>query len=216
MDRLAAVAAGHRCQHNARDAGRTTLHTEFTMSIRPVLTIGNPLLRLVARDVEPEEIHSPAFRALIEDMVETMHREQGIGIAAPQIGESVQAAIIEIDSESLRYPDQEPFGMRVFINPRVTVLDAEEQGFWEGCLSVPNLRGFVERPRRIRVDYLDMDGRSRAIEAEGFLATVFQHELDHLQGVLYVDRVRDMTKLATIEDYMRFWRDKPGEQHLPD
>ena len=186
------------------------------MPIRPILTIGNPLLRRVARDLEPGEIHSPALRHLLDDMVETMHHAEGIGIAAPQVGESVQAAIIEIDAESARYPGQEPFGLRVFLNPRVTVLDAEEQGFWEGCLSVPNLRGFVERPRRVRVDYLDVDAHERTIEVEGFLATVFQHELDHLKGVLYVDRIRDMTKLATIEDYLRYWRETPGEQHLPD
>jgi len=149
-------------------------------------------------------------------MIDTMHHEQGIGIAAPQIGESVQAAVIEIDSESARYPGQEPFGLRVLLNPRVTVLDAEDQGFWEGCLSVPNLRGFVERPRRVRVDYVDLEAKPRSIEAEGFLATVFQHELDHLQGVLYVDRIRDLTKLATIDDYLRYWRDDPTEQHLPD
>lgn len=186
------------------------------MAIRPILTIGNPLLRRVARDLQPHEIGSLPLRQLIDDMVETMHHEQGIGIAAPQIGESVQAAVIEIDVDSSRYPGQEPFGQRVFLNPRITVLDPDEQGFWEGCLSVPNLRGFVERPRRIRVEYLDMDGAARVIEAEGFLATVFQHELDHLQGVLYVDRIRDMTRLATIEDYVRYWRDEPGEQHLPD
>jgi peptide deformylase len=79
---------------------------------------------------------------------------------------------------------------------------------------VPNLRGFVERPRKVRVDYLDLQGKERTIEAEGFLATVFQHELDHLQGVLFVDRIRDMTRLATIEDYLRYWRDDPAEQHL--
>lgn len=186
------------------------------MAIRPVLTIGNPLLRRVTRDLTPAEIRSPALRKLLDDMVDTMHHEEGIGIAAPQVGESVQAAVIEIASESARYPGQEPFGLKVFLNPRITVLDTEEQGFWEGCLSVPNLRGFVERPRRIRVDYLDTDARERSIEAEGFLATVLQHELDHLQGVLYIDRIRDMTRLATIEDYLRYWRDDAGDQHLPD
>ncbi len=186
------------------------------MPIRPVLTIGNPLLRRVARDLTPDEIRSPEFRQLLDDMVDTMHHEEGIGIAAPQIGESVQAAIIEIDAESARYPGQEPFGRKVFLNPRIRVLDAVEQGFWEGCLSVPNLRGFVERPRRVRVDYLDEDAERRSIEAEGFLVTVFQHELDHLHGVLYVDRIRDMTKLATIEDYLRYWREDPNEQHLPE
>jgi peptide deformylase len=186
------------------------------MPIRPVLTIGNPLLRRVARDLDLEELRTAWFDQLVRDMVDTMHHEEGIGIAAPQIGESVQVAVIEIDAESARYPGQDPFGQHVFVNPRITVLDAGEQGFWEGCLSVPNLRGYVERPRHIRVDYVNLDGHPRAIEAEGFLATVFQHELDHLQGVLYVDRVRDMTKLATIEDYLRYWRDAPGEQHLPD
>lgn len=186
------------------------------MAIRPIVTIGNPLLRRVARDLTPQEILAPEFARLIEDMVDTMHHEEGIGIAAPQIGESVQAAIIEIDIDSSRYPGQEPFGRRVFLNPRVTVLDGAEQGFWEGCLSVPNLRGFVERPRRVRVDYLDLEARERTIEAEGFLATVFQHEIDHLLGVLYVDRIRDRTKLATIDDYIRYWRHAPGEQHLPD
>ncbi|HEY2773233.1 MAG TPA: peptide deformylase [Candidatus Binatia bacterium] len=186
------------------------------MAILPVLTIGNPLLRVVARDVEPDEIGSAALQALIEDMIDTMHHEQGIGLAAPQIGASIQVAVIEIDADSDRYPGQEPFGLRVFLNPKITILDGEEQGFWEGCLSVPNLRGFVERPRRIRVSYLDLDGAVHAIEAEGFLATVFQHELDHLQGVLYVDRMRDLTKLATLEDYAQFWREDAGEQHLPD
>lgn len=186
------------------------------MAVRPVLTIGNPLLRQVARDLRPEEIRSPEVRRLIDDMVDTMHHEEGIGIAAPQVGESLQVAVIEIHPDSARYPDMKAFGLRVFLNPRVTVLDAAEQGFWEGCLSVPNLRGYVERPRRVRVDYLDTSGKERSIEAEGFLATVFQHELDHLQGVLYVDRIRDMTKLATIDDYLRFCRDDPAEKHLPD
>lgn len=186
------------------------------MPIRPVLTIGNPLLRQIARDLTPEEIRSPEFRALLDDMVETMHHEEGIGIAAPQVGESLQVAVIEVDTESERYPGQEAFGLQVFVNPRITPLDDEEQGFWEGCLSVPNLRGYVERPRRIRVDYLDLNAEPCTVEVEGFLATVFQHELDHLQGVLYVDRIRDLTKLATIDDYLRFWADAPGEQHLPD
>ncbi len=186
------------------------------MAVRPVLTIGNPLLRRVARDVRPEELRSPALKELVRDMIDTMHHEEGIGIAAPQVGESLQLAVIEVDTESSRYPGQEPFGLKVFVNPRVTVLDGEEQGFWEGCLSVPNLRGYVERPRHVRVDYVDLDGHARTIEAEGFLATVFQHELDHLQGVLYVDRIRDLTKLATIDDYLRYWRDDPDAQHLPD
>lgn len=186
------------------------------MAVRPVLTLGNPLLREVARDLEIEELRTPWFHRLVEDMVETMHHEEGIGIAAPQIGESVQVAVVEIPVDSERYPGHEPFATAIFVNPRITVLDETEQGFWEGCLSVPNLRGYVERPRHIRIDYLNLDGHPRSLEAEDFLATVFQHELDHLSGVLYVDRVRDMRKLATIDDYVRFWRDQDGEEELPD
>lgn len=186
------------------------------MAIRPVLTLGNPLLRRVARDLEPEELRTPWFHELLRDMIETMHHEEGIGIAAPQVGESVQVALIEVDPESSRYPGQEASGLRVLVNPRIRIVDHDKQGFWEGCLSVPNLRGYVERPRRIRVDYMDLDGHARAVEVEGFLATVFQHELDHLQGVLYVDRITDMTKLATIDDYLKYWRDQDGQQELPD
>lgn len=186
------------------------------MAVRPVLTIGNPILRRPARELTLKEIRSPAIAALVQDMVDTMHHEEGIGIAAPQIGESVQVAVIEIAVDSERYPEMNPFELAVFINPRITVTDPVEQGYWEGCLSVPNLRGMVERPRGVRVDFLTLEGKPAFMEAEGFLATVFQHELDHLDGVLYLDRVRDTRKIATIDDYVEFWLNKPGEQHMPD
>jgi peptide deformylase len=186
------------------------------VAVRPVMTIGNPVLRKVARDLTPEEVISDETRRLVEDMIDTMRHEEGIGIAAPQIGESLQVAVIEIQVDSDRYPDMKPFDLSVFVNPRITVLDEQEQGYWEGCLSVPNLRGLVLRPRQVRVDYYDLGGQKRAVVAGGFLATVFQHELDHLQGVLFVDRVRDTTKLATIEDYAKYWTGREGEQHMPD
>lgn len=207
--------APNRRMRAARESA-VLLGYEEAMAVRPVLTIGNPLLRQVARDLTPEEIVSPQVRALVEDMVDTMHHEEGIGIAAPQIGESVQLAIVEIDVESERYPDAEPVELIVLANPRVTVLDDDEQGYWEGCLSVPNLRGLVLRPRQVRIDFTTLEGEPAAIVAEGFLATVFQHELDHLQGVLYIDRIRDTRKIATLDDYRRFWLDSPDEQHLPE
>ena len=179
------------------------------MAARPVITIGNPLLRDVARDLDEEEFRGGDVRRLAADLVDTMRKEGGIGIAAPQIGESVQLAIIEISDTSQRYPDMSPFDLEVFINPKISVVDETEQGFWEGCLSVPDLRGLVYRPRAVRVDYLGLDGDARTLEAEGFLATVVQHELDHLQGILFVDRIRDTTKLATLEDYRRFWLGQP-------
>jgi peptide deformylase len=175
------------------------------VALRPVRKIGDPLLRRPAVDYATEELSSEGFASLIGDMVDTMQAEGGIGIAAPQIGESVRVAVIAIDRASARYPGMADFPLTVFVNPRVTVLDPAEQGFWEGCLSVPNLRGFVLRPRRVRVDFLDERGQAQSLHAQGFLATVLQHELDHLDGVLFVDRVRDTTKLATVENYLRYW-----------
>ncbi|MGZ3687953.1 MAG: peptide deformylase, partial [Bdellovibrionota bacterium] len=142
---------------------------------------------------------------LIEDMIETMHEYSGIGLAAPQVHHSLQLALIEFSEDSSRYPDMGERPLQILINPRTTVLDESEQGYWEGCLSVPELRGLVQRPRKIQVDYLDRSGKPKTIVAEGFLATVFQHELDHLDGVLYVDKIRDKTKFAFIEEYQRYW-----------
>lgn len=180
---------------------------------RPVATIGNPVLRETARELLPEEIGSEELEHLLEDLVATMHKEGGIGIAAPQVGVSVRAAVIEIESDSERYPESPEFDLEVFLNPTVTVIDETEQSYWEGCLSIPDLRGFVPRPRRVRVDYTDARGEEKSIEAEGFLATVLQHELDHLDGVLFIDRVRDTTKLATIEDYRRYWLEDEPSRH---
>jgi len=175
------------------------------MAKRPIVHIGDPMLREKARALTSDEMVTPEVRRIIADMTETMHEEGGIGIAAPQVGASVRAAIIEIAPDSTRYPDMRPFPLTALLNPRLSVLDPEEQSYWEGCLSVPNLRGLVSRPRKVRVEYTDVEGEEHRIVAEGFLATVFQHELDHLDGILFVDKVRDMRRLATIENYQRFW-----------
>lgn len=175
------------------------------MSILKVARMGHPVLREVARELTPEEIRSPAIKLLIEDMIETMHEYSGIGLAAPQVHRAVQLAIIEIVDDNERYPDMSDQALGVYINPRITVLDKQEQGFWEGCLSVPELRGLVHRPRKVRIDYMDQNAKPKSLEAEGFLATVFQHELDHLAGKLFIDRMIDMTKLAFLTEYQRFW-----------
>ena len=165
--------------------------------------MGNPLLREVADEFTPEEIKSAETKILLEDMGDSLAAVGGIGLAAPQIGISKQLTVIKLSEESDRYPDMEDTEAFVIFNPKITVLDETEQGFWEGCLSVPGLRGFVERPRSIRVDYLDENAESMYIEVEDFLATVFQHELDHLIGKLYVDRMKDITTLM-FEDEMIF------------
>lgn len=182
------------------------------MAIRKVARMGHPVLRQKGRDLTPAEIRSPEIQRLIVDMVDTMKEYGGIGLAAPQIHESLQLAIIGYDEGSERYPDQGEQPLSVYINPKITVLDKTEQSFWEGCLSVPELRGLVARPRKIRVDYLDERGEARSIEAEDFLATVFQHELDHLAGVLFIDRLKDTKHLAFTEEYERYWLPQEGDE----
>jgi peptide deformylase len=189
--------------------------------------MGHPVLRVKARDLTPEEIQSDDFEALLEDMVDTMEEYGGIGLAAPQIHESLAVAIIEYSDDHPRYSEQAKEGgggpsealksipLSVFINPKITVLDSEEQGFWEGCLSVPEIRGLVYRPRKIRVDFLGRDAKPRTIVAEGFLATVFQHELDHLDGTLFVDRIRyapGVSPISFIEEYGRYHVPAPDSE----
>ncbi len=181
-----------------------------------VARIGNPVLRQKADLVDPRSIGGDDLAQLVDEMIATMDAEGGIGIAAPQVSRSISLAVIEIPVDSARYPDSEPFELEVFINPSITILDEQEQEYWEGCLSVPDLRGLVPRPRKVQVDYLALDGDSRSIVAEGFLATVLQHELDHLDGVLFIDRMRDMTKLATLEEYRTYWLDSTDAPSLDD
>ena len=173
------------------------------MAIRKVARMGHPVLRARARELSRTEILSPETHTLVHDMVETMVEYRGIGIAAPQVHESLSIAIIDYE---------EALPMTVIINPRITVLDEKEKGNWEGCLSVPEIRGLVYRPQKIKLEYLDLKAEHRELVAEGFLATVIQHELDHLFGVLFVDRIRfspGISPIAFTEEYQRFL--VPGE-----
>lgn len=172
------------------------------MAIRKIARMGHPVLREKVRELTHEEIRSEWFERLLEDMVDTMEEYGGIGLAAPQIHESVSVAIISYGGEEMP--------LSVFINPRITVLDEQEQAFWEGCLSIPEIRGYVYRPRKIRVDYLDRAGSRQSLVAEDFLATIFQHELDHLAGTLFVDRIRyepGNSPISFIEEYSRYHAD---------
>ena len=165
------------------------------MAIHQIIKMGNPILREISRELTSEEILSPEIKTLISDMWETMEHAGGIGLAAPQISIPLQLTVIRVPKDSERYPESEESDEFVIFNPKITYLTEETQGFWEGCLSVPGLRGFVERPKKIRVDYLDQEAKPQSIELDDFLATVFQHELDHLIGKLYVDRIKDITTL---------------------
>ena len=195
------------------------------MAIRKVARLGHPVLRAPCRELTRSEIRSPAARRLVRDLRETMEEYAGVGLAAPQVHEPVRLAVIEFEREDAERDlegegGREPGDRRAgrgdgkvsftVFNPRTTVLDPSPAGFWEGCLSVPGMRGYVERPRRVRVDYVDEAAKPARVVAEGFLATVLQHELDHLDGVLYVDRLADPKLFAFNEEFNRFIAEEGG------
>jgi peptide deformylase len=163
------------------------------MAVREILKMGDPRLLRIAQPVR--EFAAPALRGLIDDMFETMAAARGVGLAAPQIGEDVQLVIFGFE-HSERYPDAPAVPTTVLLNPTITPLADEMAEGWEGCLSVPGLRGVVPRYTRIRYTGFDPEGRPIDREAEGFHARVVQHECDHLIGRLYPTRMRDLTKLG--------------------
>jgi peptide deformylase len=163
------------------------------MAIREILKMGDPRLLQVAAPVTAFD--TPALHALIADLFDTMAAANGAGLAAPQIGEDVQVVIFGFDHNS-RYPDAPAVPLTVLINPVITPLDGEVEEGWEGCLSVPGLRGLVPRAARIRYAGFDPEGRPIQREAEGFHARVVQHECDHLIGRLYPTRMTDLTRLG--------------------
>ena len=166
------------------------------MTVREILKMGDPRLLRVAPPVK--RFDTPALHALIEDMFDTMAAAQGAGLAAPQIGVDLQLVIFGFE-HSERYPDAPAVPRTVLINPTITPLAADESDGWEGCLSVPGLRGLVPRWTRIRYQGFDPAGRPIEREAEGFHARVVQHECDHLIGRLYPTRMRDLTQFGFTE-----------------
>jgi peptide deformylase len=175
------------------------------MAVRDILHVGNPLLRERSREVDAAELASPAMQQLIDDLIDTMHAANGAGIAAPQIGELVRVATIEVNHNP-RYPYKPPIPLTVLVNPIVEMLDDELVEINEGCLSVPNMRGNVLRHVNIRVRYQDRHGRPHDEVKRGLTAGTFQHELDHLDGLLFLDRVADTRTLTTWEQFERFHR----------
>jgi peptide deformylase len=177
------------------------------MAVRKIIRMGHPTLRKQARPLTRRELGSPETARLLTDMVDTLEDSGGIGLAAPQIDEPVRLAIIRLEGGPSRYGDIPSMPLTVFANPSIEVLDPASAGFWEGCLSVPGLRGYVERPQHVRVTHQDLRGARHVLELKGFLATVFQHEFDHLDGVLYVDRLTDSTRLVFEDEYLRYLAD---------
>ncbi len=162
--------------------------------ILKVAQIGHPVLRQVAREVTPEELASPVIQRFLDDLTETMDEYDGVGLAAPQVHVPLRIVVLQISSER---------GPEVLVNPRITVLADTTRKTWEGCLSVEGFRGLVIRPDHVRVEALDRDGSSKTLEIKGHGAVIVQHECDHLDGVVYVDRAVPRS-LVTTENYRRY------------
>ena len=174
------------------------------MSILKVTRLGHPVLRQVTQNVSPRELESPALQKLIDDMIETMKEYDGVGLAADQVHESKQIALLEV-ADNPRYPQKPNVPLTVLINPKITPLSEEMEEDWEGCLSVPDLRGRVPRYKSIRVQAWDRSGNDLDFVAEDFHARVIQHEFDHLHGKVYLDRMRDLSTLTFLQEFARYW-----------
>ncbi|HEV3317369.1 MAG TPA: peptide deformylase [Candidatus Angelobacter sp.] len=177
---------------------------------------GDPILRQPARPLSAQEIVDTRIRELIESMRETMRKAPGVGLAAPQVGHSLQLAVIEdraeytqdVSRELLKERERKPVSFHVIINPRLALIGDASVEFFEGCLSVAAMMAIVPRSRKVRVECLNEKAKPRIIEASGWYARILQHEIDHLNGTLYVDRMNTRS-FTTVENFNRFWKAKP-------
>lgn len=171
--------------------------------ILKVARLGHPVVRTAAKPVPAEEIRTPEFQKLLDDMVDTMREYGGVGLAAPQVHLSLQVAVLECERNP-RYPKAPPIPLTFIINPSVSVLDRATIEDWEGCLSIPDLRGVVPRFNKVRVQTLGRDAQPLDFVATDFHARVIQHESDHLNGEVYLDRMPNMRSLTHLAELQRF------------
>jgi peptide deformylase len=174
------------------------------MSILKIARMGHPVLRARARKLDVAEVKAPAFQKLVDDMIETMREYEGIGLAAPQVHEGVRLALIGIQEGQ---GEDRSIRVMPIVNPEISPIGKETEEDWEGCLSLPGLRGRVVRPRKIQVKGLDRRGNKIEFDLLGYPARVAQHEIDHLDGVLFVDRMKSLETLTFLEEYSKFWTD---------
>jgi peptide deformylase len=175
-----------------------------------IVTVGDPVLRKKAHPLSSEEVLSPYIQDLIGHMRDTMRDAPGVGLAAPQVGESLQLTVIEdkpdyhknLSEADLKDRERKPVPFHVIINPQIELLTAPEIAFHEGCLSLPGFMAVVPRAQKVRVTCLDERGKNRKIEAGGWYARILQHEIDHLNGRIYIDRMRSES-FSTLENYQK-------------
>jgi len=174
------------------------------MALLPIAKLGNPVLRQVAKPVDPSEISTRAFQQFIDDMFETMSEAEGIGLAAPQVAHSCQVIVMACGGDN-------GFPATVLINPTIVYYGPHQVENWEGCLSVDGLRGKVTRPSMVRVQALDRHGVQLDFEATGLFAVCIQHEMDHLNGKVFLDRMADLSSLTQLEEFEQFWQKEAAE-----
>ncbi|WP_276165233.1 peptide deformylase [Zobellia alginiliquefaciens] len=175
------------------------------MAVLDVIKMGNPLLRKVSKEVGQDEITSPKFQQFLADLVETMRAESGAGIAAIQVGVLKRVFAMEMKKND-RYPDKGSFALTTVINPEIEPLSSEEVEGWEGCLSIPGIRGRLKRYKKVKLSGLDIKGEKFEKVLDDFSAIVAQHELDHLNGILLIDRMPNMKTLTFQEEYDTYWK----------
>lgn len=189
----------------------------------PIVQAGEPVLRKPSRLLRPNEIRSREIRDLIQQMKETMYAAPGVGLAAPQIGQGIQLAVIEDRPEYIKdwTPEQlaererQAVPFHVIINPKITLIGQERVEAFEGCLSLTDMMALTPRARKVRVECLDEKGEAKIIEASGWYARILQHEIDHLGGTMYVDHMYSRT-LMTVDNFTRHWKDKSLSQMKND
>lgn len=174
------------------------------MPVRPIVRLGHPALRAVAGALSPEGLASSETQQLIDDMVDTMREAHGVGLAAPQVGAEVQLFVYESSGHDIP--------MHVVVNPMITPHERELVYDWEGCLSIPDLRGMVPRHPAVRVQGLDRAGKPLDYVCRGFEARIVQHEFDHLNGVVFLDRMRDFKTLGYLEEWGRRMGEEEGDE----
>jgi peptide deformylase len=177
------------------------------MAILKVARLGHPVLRTRAQPVPPNEIRSPRIQRLIDDMFETMHEYAGIGLAGPQVHESLRLFVAGFRQAEMPevLDDEDDMPLIALVNPEITRVGAGHHAGWEGCLSIPDIRGLVPRAPDIDVEAFDRNGRPIRLTARGMPARVIQHEYDHLDGVLFFDRMETFESLTFMDEYRRYW-----------
>jgi peptide deformylase len=176
------------------------------MFLLKIAKLGNPVIRSGTDPLSQEELNTPSLQNLIDAMIQTMRDADGVGIAAPQVHVAKQIIVIEVSPNNPRYPHRQTVPLTVIINPEITFQSENQQEDWEGCLSVPDFRAKVPRASWVRVSGLDRYGKPLEIEANHFFARVIQHEVDHLKGKVFLDRLPNLKTLTYLREYQKYWQ----------